>query len=351
MNTELLPIDTETVDRTIGQLFPTQKVPGFSELFGRLLSGEFATAEFTEIILETIRQSLFGGIKELRSVFILALAMAFFFLLARSEKQGPAAEAGFFVTYLLTVSELFVQYRNSAQVVGNALNALTEFLKVFLPVYCTGLATAAGTGSATAFYGAAFFGITAAGMVFEQLVLPLTGLYFMTAVFDRLFREEVLSRLAKLFLGAAGVLLKLCIGAILGIGSVRGMLAPSLDGLKRSGLMRAAGAIPVFGDLFDGATQTVLAAGGLVKNAIGAAGAVFVFLICIFPALKLGVTCVLLKIGAAVLQPISDKRIGDCLEVSAKTHKMLFRILMYSMFLFLILILIFAAFTGIGGKN
>lgn len=351
MNTELFTVDSEAVDLTLNRLFPSEELPGFSELFSGFLSGKYTVAAIGEILSDTIVSGFFTGMNEMKHIFFLSFAMAVFFLLARSEKQGPAVEAGFFITYLLTVAELVKLYQSSAGIVLGALERLTEFLKVFLPVYCTGIAVAAGSSSAAAFYGAAFGGITAAGMVMKQFVLPLTGFYFLIAVFNRMFREDILSELAKVFQAAAQLLMKLCIWAVLGLGGIRGMLAPAADGVKRSGVLRLAGAIPVVGDLFDGATQTVLAAGELVKNAIGAAGAVLVFLICFLPAFKLGISCVILRVGAAFLQPISDKRIGDCLEVSAKTHKLLFQILMYSMLLFLILILMFAAFTGIGGNH
>ena len=103
------------------------------------------------------------------------------------------------------------------------------------------------------------------------------------------------------------------------------------------------------GDLLSGTSQTVLAAGVLLKNTIGAAGAVIVFLLCLVPLLRVGIANLSLRFGAAVLQPVSDKRITDCLGYAAKTHKLLLRLILYTMLLFLLTIVVLLVLTGRAG--
>lgn len=350
MNGELLSIDYGEVDDTVSRLLWGNDMPGFSEMISGFMAGEYSVDHIGEILLETGKQYFFSSVGGMRHIFLLSLVMAFFFLFSKTEKSGAAAETGFFVIFLLTAGELVAVVQDSGVIVRNAIDSLTDFLRTFLPVYCTGLAFSAGGSSAAAFYGVAFLGITAAGVVFQRLVLPLAEGYFLIALFNKLFSEDVLSKLSNLFFSAAKLLMKACVGGLLGIGSIRGLLAPAADGVKRSGFLKACGALPVVGDLFDGATQTVLAAGSLLKNAIGTAGAVVIFFLCFFPALKIGIGCVVLQIGSAVLQPVSDKRVSECLEITAKAMKLLFQVMMDVMLLFLLLILLFAGFTGIGGR-
>ena len=84
----------------------------------------------------------------------------------------------------------------------------------------------------------------------------------------------------------------------------------------------------------------------LLKNAIGVAGAVIVFVICLVPLLRVGIADFALRFGAAVLQPVSDKRITDCLGYAAKTHKLLVRLILYTMLLFLLTIVFISVLTG-----
>ena len=103
------------------------------------------------------------------------------------------------------------------------------------------------------------------------------------------------------------------------------------------------------GDLLSGTSQTVLAAGILLKNTIGAAGAVVICLLCLIPLLRVGMVNLALRFGAAVLQPVSDRRITDCLAYGAKTHKLLVQLLLYTMLLFLLTIVFILMLTGNGG--
>ncbi|MGN1085046.1 MAG: stage III sporulation protein AE, partial [Lachnospiraceae bacterium] len=281
-------------------------------------------------------------------VFV-AVAAAVFYILSKVGKQGQAAQTGFFVAYLLIAGGTFRIYDTSREIVCGALTSLNDFMKVLLPAYCTGVAICAGSFSASVFYQAAMLGVTVVGVVLKNVILPVVGLYFMLSVLNRILEEDFLSRLAGLFYSAAEGLMKISIGAVLGIGTIQGMIAPAADAVKRSAVVKTAGAIPVVGDLLDGTAQTVMAAGILLKNTIGAAGAVFVFLICLIPLLRIGIANVSLRFGAAILQPISDKRITDCLGYAAKAHRLLLKLLLNTMLLFLITILFIAVLTGSKG--
>lgn len=98
--------------------------------------------------------------------------------------------------------------------------------------------------------------------------------------------------------------------------------------------------------MFAGTSQTVLAAGVLLKNAIGAAGSVIICLLCLIPFVRVGIANLALRFGAAVLQPVSDKRITDCLCYGAKTHKLLVQLILYTMLLFLMTIVLILLMTG-----
>ena len=226
------------------------------------------------------------------------------------------------------------------------MDALLDFMKALLPAYCAGISVASGSLSASVFYSVAMLGIAVVGTVLLNVVLPVIGLYFMLSVLNRILEEDFLSKLAGLFYSIADSVMKVSVAAVLGIGTIQGMIAPAADAVKRSALIKTAGALPVVGDLLDGTSQTVLAAGVLLKNSIGAAGAVTVFLLCLIPLLRVGIANVALRFGSAVLQPVSDKRITDCLGYAAKTHKLLVRLILYTMLLFLLTIVFILILTG-----
>lgn len=349
MNTDYFSLDYSELDTAVERLIPQKDIPGFSEIISDFLSGELPFGELFSSLASSGYEGLLYGFLGVKELIFIAVVAAVFFILSKTGKQGQAAQTGFFVAYLLIIAGTFRIYEISREIVSETLTALVDFMKVLLPAYCTGVAIASGSFGASVFYQAAMLGVTVVSIILRSVILPVVGLYFTLSVLNRILEEDFLSKLAGLLYSAADGLMKISIAAVLGIGAVQGMIAPATDAVKRSAIVKTAGAIPVLGDILDGTTQTVLAAGVLLKNAIGAAGAVFVFLICFIPLLRVGIANISLRFGAAILQPVSDKRITDCLGYAAKAHRLLIKLLLYTMLLFLITILLIALLTGSKG--
>lgn len=349
MDADMFSVDFTGLDKTVEVLFPTERNLSFSDIICGLMDGEIPFEKLFSMITESGYNGLFYGIVGVKELMFVAIVAAVFYIVSKTGRLGQAAQTGFFVAYLLIVGGVFRIFDTSREIVGDALTALLDFMKALIPVYCTGLSLASGSLSSAVFYSVAMFGIAVVGTILRNVVLPVIGLYFMLSVLNRILEEDFLSKLAGLFYSVAEGLMKFSVAAVLGIGTVQGMIAPAADAVKRSAVIKTAGAIPVVGDLLSGTSQTVLAAGVLLKNSIGAAGVVLLFLLCLVPVVRVGIANLALRFGAAVLQPVSDKRITDCLGYAAKTHKLLVQLILYTMLLFLLTIVLILILTGRGG--
>lgn len=349
MNTDFFSVDYTELDKTVETMFPKGKTMSFSELICGLMDGEIPFEELFSMIKESGYYGLFYGVAGVKELIFIAIVAAVFYIISKTGRLGQASQTGFFVAYLLVVSGVFRIFDVSRDIVGDALNSLLDFMKALIPVYCTGISVASGGLSSAVFCSVTMLGIAVVGTVLQNVVLPVIGLYFMLSVLNRILEEDFLSKLAGLFYSVAECLMKFSMAAVLGIGTVQGMIAPAADAVKRSAVIKTAGAIPVVGDLLSGTSQTVLAAGVLLKNTIGAAGAIVIVLLCLIPLVRVGIANLALRCGAAVLQPISDKRITDCLGYGAKTHKLLVQLILYTMLLFLLTIIFILMLTGNGG--
>lgn len=349
MNTDFFSVDYSELDKTVEALFPREKVPSFSEIICGLMDGEIPFSELFALLKESGYHGLFYGAVGVKELVFIAIVAAVFFILSKTGRLGQASQTGFFVAYLLIVGGLFRIFDTSRGIVGEALTSLLDFMKALIPAYCAGISLASGGLSSAVFYSVAMLGIGVVGTILRNVVLPVIGLYFMLSVLNRILEEDFLSKLAGLFYSVAEGLMKFSMAVVLGLGAIQGLVAPAADAVKRSAVIKTAGAIPVVGDLLSGTSQTVLAAGVLLKNAIGAAGAVIIILLCLIPLVRVGIANLALRFGAAVLQPVSDKRITDCLGYGAKTHKLLMQLILYTMLLFLLSVILILMLTGKGG--
>lgn len=81
----------------------------------------------------------------------------------------------------------------------------------------------------------------------------------------------------------------------------------------------------------------------LIKNSVGAILLLLMLYLCAAPLAKIGAVAVTLKAAAALLQIISDKRLGKSVDRTADAGFLLLRILAVAMLLFLIALAVLTA--------
>jgi stage III sporulation protein AE len=164
-------------------------------------------------------------------------------------------------------------------------------------------------------------------------------------ILNDLSTEEYLSKFGELLHTVIVWILRTMLGAVIGINLIQGLLAPAIDSVKRSILLRGGEAIPIIGDVIGGASEVVLGTTVLIKNGIGVAGAIICIAICMAPVVQMAVVTLMYKLTAALIQPISEKRIVGCVSSMADGSEILLRVIFTSGVLFLITIAMVANTT------
>ena len=99
------------------------------------------------------------------------------------------------------------------------------------------------------------------------------------------------------------------------------------------------------GNTISTVTNTVLVAAKLVKNAVGVAGVIAVFLLCAVPLLKLLFWQFGYQLVAAVVQPVSEARVIRCLGAIKESLALLVRAVAFGAMLFIASILVISSMT------
>jgi stage III sporulation protein AE len=135
--------------------------------------------------------------------------------------------------------------------------------------------------------------------------------------------------------------------AVAGMSTVQGLVSPGIDELKRDLTTKSIGTIPIVGSAISGASEIVLGAGMVLKNIIGAAGVIAILILCATPLFKIWLSQLLLKLSAAVMEPVSDKRLTLILDDTSKAVLLLFETALTSAFIFIVMLVILAVGTGL----
>lgn len=302
---------------------------------GLRLAGKALSHRMLSILVENKTAMLY--------ILVTALLAAVFANFSHVFAAGQAADTGFFMLYLLFMTLLLQTFEVMMEAVTSSLVLLAEFMQVLCPVYLVAASVVTGSATSVSFYNLLLFLIFLVQNVVCYLILPLIHVYFMIRMMDGLSSEPFLGRLADLVGTAVSWILKTMMVGVVGMNLIQGLISPVLDQVKRSGIQKGLEAIPGIGNTLGGMTEIVLSALTLIRNGIGAAGAVVCVGICLIPLGQIAVMALFYKLMAAVLEPVSDRRMVGCIAGAGDGAVLLMKTVYTSGVLFLITIVIVAA--------
>ena len=348
MKTEILSeFDFSELDSSLREMFPGEKVT-FSDIVSSLISGGIddagdMTAQFLK---DRIAYDFLYNRKTIVYIILAALVAAVFSNFADAFQNRQISDISFYVIYMLLITLCLTAFQTAVSGLEEKMGLLTEFIRALAPAYFMAMAFASGSAAALVFYNLILFLIYMVELIIIHILLPAVNIYVMICVLGSLIEEDFLSELAGLIRKAVTWALHGLLACVAGINIIQGLLAPAVDSVKRSTLSRTAEAVPWVGDLMGGTAEILTGTVILIKNGIGMAGAVVALVICATPLLQMVITALMYKLAAALVQPVSDKRIISCIRGVSEGYELLVRILFTAGALFLITIAVTASFTS-----
>lgn len=281
-------------------------------------------------------------------VLLLAVLSAALTNFTRVFQNRQTSDIGFFVVYLLLLSVLLQSFRTVQSVAGGVLEQMTEFMKLLMPAYMLTIAAAKGATTATLFYEFLIGLIYCVNFVLFRVLLPLCNVYVVIGLVNYISKEDMLSKTADLIKMLVGWGLKTMLAVVIGLNVVQGIITPAVDTFKTSAIHRAVSAVPGVGNTMNAVTETVIGSGMLIKNGVGVGILIVLIMISLIPVLKMAVFMLLYRVASALIQPISDKRMTDCISTVSEGARLLLKCVTTSLVLFFVTVAILAVSTSVG---
>lgn len=343
----LAEFDFNEIEENLDRMFPQEKI-SFSDVFSALMSGNMAETIriFLRFLTDQISYEFDYNRRSLVYVLMTALTAAVFSNFAGAFKSRQISDISFYIMYMLLITLCLTSFRISAEGLEDRLSALVDFMRVLCPSYFLAVAFASGSVTSLFFYNVILFLIYVVELVIVRFLLPVVNIYIMVRVLGNLTGEDFLSEFADLIRKAVSWILKTLLICVVSVNVVQGLLAPAIDAVKRSALTRTAEALPWVGNAVGGVAEVVLGTAVLIKNGIGMAGAVITIAICAVPIFQMLIMAFMYKLAAALVQPVSDKRITTCISGISEGYEIMAKVIFTSGLLFMITIAIVAASTS-----
>lgn len=343
----LSEFDFDEIERSLQEMFPDEKIE-FGDVVTALMSGdaEEAGGVLLDFLSDVVSYELRYNWHNLVYILLIAIAAAVFSNFSGAFRNRQISDISFYVLYMLLITLCLTSFQTAAQGLEERLDSVVEFMRVLCPSYFLAVAFASGSVTSVFFYNVILLLIYVVELVIIRFVLPVIHIYIMIRVLGNLTGEDFLSESAELMHKVAAWILKTLLACVIGVNVVQGLLAPAIDTLKRSALTRTAEALPWVGNAMGGAAEIFLGTAVLIKNGIGMAGAVIAVLICLGPIVQLALMALMYKVAAALVQPVSDKRITACISGVSEGYELLVRVIFTVGLLFLLTIAVVAASTS-----
>ena len=343
----LSEFDFDEIERSLREMFPEEKIE-FGDVVTALMSGdaEEAGGVLLAFLSDVVSYEFRYNWHNLVYILLIAIAAAVFSNFSGAFQNRQISDISFYVLYMLLITFCLTSFQTAAQGLEGRLDSVVEFMRVLCPSYFLAVAFASGSVTSIFFYNVILMLIYVVELVILRFVLPVIHIYIMIRVLGNLTGEDFLSESAELIHKVVAWILKTLLACVIGINVVQGLLAPAIDTLKRSALTRTAEALPWVGNAMGGAAEIFLGTAVLIKNGIGMAGAVIAVLICLGPIIQLALMALMYKVAAALVQPVSDKRITACISGVSEGYELLVRVIFTVGLLFLLTIAVVAASTS-----
>lgn len=312
------------------------------ESIKKALSGEepFSAEHFGEIGKAFLYQQLLPDKKILVQVILLVLAASLFSNFTGMFGKGETGGISFYMVYLFLLTILMKSFGQMSRIISSGLEDFVFFMKALMPSYFLAVTAAGGVASAMIFYNMVLAVIYVIQVILLKLVVPGIHLFVLFQLVNYLHKEDILSKMAEFFKTILEWTLHTCVAVLVGMQVIQNMISPVVDSLKRDVIGKTATAIPAVGNAIDGVTEVALGTAVLIRNCIGVVGILVLLLLGLPPIIRLGVTTLIYKLLAAVVQPVADKRMTGCLSTMGEGCRLLLRVLLTVELLLLITIAI-----------
>jgi len=262
-----------------------------------------------------IFREIYMNISILIKLLVLVVLCAILRNLQVSFMNGSVGEIAFYACYIAVVTTATISFASAMKLGIGVIDRMVDFMYASLPVLITLLVSGGNLTTAGIFQPVMLMIVETSAVIIKNMFVPLIYLSTVLSIVNNISEKVQISKLAGLLKQVAGWGLGIILTLSVAVVSIQGSLGAVVDGVTSKAAKFAIGAfIPVAGKYLADATDTVLGSMLLLKNAAGIAVMTGIIGICLVTLLKIAALIAIYKVACVLVEPLSEKRITDCLN-------------------------------------
>lgn len=343
-------IDTGEIDSMIksineknGNLMPTIDIKTY---ISNILSGKesFSLRDIFNNILKLIFKEMLSSAKLFIQLLILSVIGALLTNLQGTFEREGISQISFISIYMVIVIVAIKSFTGALAIGREAIDNMINFMQAMLPILITMLVSVGAVISASFFQPAIIIAVEFIAQVMKDFVLPVVLFMATVKIVSNISDKISLNKMGDFLKTVCTASISILLSIFLGIISIQGITSSMADGVVSRTAKYAVGAfLPVVGGLLSDSIDAIMGASFLIKGAVSSFGLIAIIIISLMPAVKLLSLILIYKISAALIEPISDKRIVNCISDMATSITYVFAVLIS------VTVMMFFAITAIIG--
>ena len=276
--------------------------------------GNISISSFKNVIKKLVFKEVIATTKLMILVIVIGTICALIKNLQSAFNNESLSNIAYFAGYALLIIVLSKSFLLALDLVKTTITDITNFMAALIPVLFMLLLSVGGITEAATMDPIVLGAVNIAPRIYIDFIIPLILMVFVLQFVNNISKDYKISKLAKLIkqvvLISQGVLMTIFIGIL----SIRGITATTLDAVTaKTAKFAVDNFIPIVGKALSDAIATVAGYSLILKNALSTIGFIVLLLIILVPIIKIFLMAMLYKLTGALLEPISDDRIVNCI--------------------------------------
>jgi len=340
-------LDFSTIDKTVTSIKSQKENPylhefNFKDTVIKIIKGEadFSLTNIIKAIIIMIFKEMPAYFALIGKLIVISMLCAFLSNLAESFKSKSTSSVGFYVCYIVLIILLLQSFKIAMRVSETTIENMVLIIQSSLPMLLTLMIASGAVTSGTVFEPFIIFALQIVGVFIKKVLLPLIFFTAVLGIINSLTNKNFLKKMLEFFCQGIDWIIKGIAILFIGLMSLSGLTAPVLDGVINKAAKTAVGVVPVVGESLTGAVDIVMNCSLLIKNAVGVGVIILISIYCLLPLIKILLFLIVYKLTAALIEPISDKRIVNCISDTGDVCIKLFTAILTSSLIFIVAITI-----------
>lgn len=316
----------------------------FVSEFMRTGDGKFSVQKLSKAFIAYSFKEGLAILKSMSILVIIAIVCALLNNLQQAFSKEDISQIAYFACYALIIIILTKSFYDATQVAKEAIYKTSDFMAALIPVLMMLLASVGGFTEAVVMDPIIIASINISVKIYANIIIPMIFMSFVLQFVNNISSEFKIDKLTKLLSQIAIWMQGVMVTVFVGIVSIRGMTSKTIDQVTAKTAKYAVdNFIPVIGKALSDAIASVAGYSLLLKNALSGLGLIIILIIAIFPVIKLLLMSFMYKLTAALIEPISDSKIVNCLYSAGSSLTLIMSCVISISIMFFIMVSIIAS--------